>query len=142
MRGNSAGDDRRDFNEGGPTGVNLGAVREAKPRDVAVRFVFGAVISAIAGLVGKRYGQHAGGLFLAFPAVLPAALTFVEKKGGAQAAHGETIGAVAGALAMVAFAAVVALLVARAGAPLALLSGLVAWVVVAGGLYTGLKKAL
>jgi len=76
--------------------VNLGALREAKPRDVALRFVFGALISAVAGLVGKRFGQHAGGLFLAFPAVLPAALTFIEKKDGEQAVHGEAIGAVPG----------------------------------------------
>lgn len=142
MSGNSAADDRRDFNKGGSTGVNLGALREARPRDVAVRFVFGALISAVAGLVGKRFGQHAGGLFLAFPAILPAALTFIEKKDGEDAVHGETIGAVAGALALIAFAGVVAVLATRTPVPLLLLLALVSWVVVATGLYAGLQKLL
>ena len=44
-----------------------------------IRFVFGGTITAVAGIVAERYGPEIGGLFLAFPAILPAAATLIEK---------------------------------------------------------------
>lgn len=44
-----------------------------------VRFVFGGLITAAAGLIGKKYGPVIGGLFLAFPAIFPASATLIEK---------------------------------------------------------------
>jgi len=139
---NSEQDDRRDLREGGDTGIDLGAIREARPRDVMVRFAFGAVIATVAGLVGARFGPRAGGLFLAFPAILPAALTFIEQQDGESAVHGETIGAVAGALALVGFASAAALLIGRTGAGVALLAALAVWVVVGVGLYAAIHRVL
>jgi hypothetical protein len=47
--------------------------------EYAVRFVFGGLITAAAGLIAHRYGPAIGGLFLAFPAIFPASATLVEK---------------------------------------------------------------
>jgi len=49
-------------------------LRKAKPRDLGIRFAFGAGIALAAGLVGLHFGHLAGGMFLAFPTVLPASL--------------------------------------------------------------------
>jgi len=47
--------------------------------EFAVRFLFGGIITACAGLVAKRFGPAVGGLFLAFPAIFPASATLIEK---------------------------------------------------------------
>jgi len=60
-------------------GIDLGKLREVVPRDLALRFAFGAGISIIAGLAGLLVSSRFGGMFLAFPAILPATLTLLEK---------------------------------------------------------------
>jgi hypothetical protein len=45
-----------------------------------MRFVYGAAISVLAGLVGVVGGQRTGGIMLAAPAVLPATLTIIERQ--------------------------------------------------------------
>jgi hypothetical protein len=47
--------------------------------EFAVRFLFGGLITAIAGLIAKKFGPGVGGLFLAFPAIFPASATLIEK---------------------------------------------------------------
>lgn len=47
--------------------------------DYAVRFLFGGIITVLAGLIAKRFGPGVGGLFLAFPAIFPASATLIEK---------------------------------------------------------------
>ena len=47
--------------------------------EFAVRFFFGGLITAIAGLIAKKFGPGVGGLFLAFPAIFPASATLIEK---------------------------------------------------------------
>ena len=37
------------------------------------------MITAIAGLIAKKFGPGVGGLFLAFPAIFPASATLIEK---------------------------------------------------------------
>ena len=44
-----------------------------------MRFGFGGLITAVAGLIAKEYGPVVGGLFLAFPAIFPASATLIEK---------------------------------------------------------------
>jgi len=56
------------------------AVLKLKFHEHAIRFVFGGVVSVLASLVAREYGASLGGVFLAFPAILPASLTLV--KGG------------------------------------------------------------
>jgi hypothetical protein len=120
--------------------VRPSALRRTRPAELALRFVFGAGISLVAGLVGIRFGPRAGGLFLAFPAILPATLTMVEKHEGEGAADADAQGGILGGVGLVAFALVVALTVRVLGAPLALTAALGAWVLVAAGLYLALRQ--
>lgn len=59
--------------------VNLSALGEASWHEYLVRFVFGGFITAAAGLVAQKFGPVVGGLSLAFPAILPATTTLIEK---------------------------------------------------------------
>ena len=105
-------------------------LKRAKWTEYALRFVFGGLITAITGWLANRYGPAFGGLFLAFPAILPASMTLVEKHSGRQSAAGDVRGSVAGAIGLVAFGAVVWAL-ASAGAPwLVLVAALGAWLIV------------
>lgn len=83
-----------------------GALAQARPRDWAVRFVFGGLVAAAAGWIAHRFGPEIGGLFLAFPSILPASLTFAEERDGRRAALDEARGAVLGGLGLAAFALV------------------------------------
>lgn len=131
-RGGKASKDR--------VGVNFGAIKQANLRDYSIRFLFGAVISLAAGLIGLRLGAVVGGLFLAFPAILPAALSLLEQKDGEGPADADIQGGVLGGIGMVAFALVVYAAVKPLGAPGALALALLAWGVVSAGLYLGLRR--
>ncbi|TMG69865.1 MAG: DUF3147 family protein [Chloroflexi bacterium] len=100
-----------------------------------VRFAFGAGIALVAGIVGMTFGPKAGGLFLAFPAILPASLTLIEEKGGRGEAAVDSEGAMLGAIALVVFAVLVSLTVARWGVVISLALSIVAWAVLAIALY-------
>jgi hypothetical protein len=112
-----------------PIGFQPSKLREVEARDLGVRFAFGAAISAAAALVGTRFGPLAGGVFLAFPAILPAALTLIAKKESTRAARHDCRGAVAGVIGLAAFAVTIRLLWERPG--LALPAASVAWTIVA-----------
>lgn len=101
-----------------------------------LRFVFGGVVAVAAALVAKSYGPVIGGLFLAFPALLPAALTLVGKHDGHDAARDDALGACVGSIGLAGFAAVVWFLT-RTAAPavLTLALALVFWIVVCWGLW-------
>jgi len=106
-----------------------------EPSDYLVRFLFGAAISLVAGLIGMKFGPVVGGVFLGFPAILPASLTLIAKKEGAEEASIDSLGAVLGAIAMVAFAAVIVLAASRWGVVVTLAVALVVWLAVAFALY-------
>jgi uncharacterized membrane protein (GlpM family) len=72
---------------------------------MAVRFAFGAAVSAIARIISLAAGHRAGGVFLAFPAILLASLTLVAKEEGLRMARDDARGAALGAIGMIAFAA-------------------------------------
>jgi hypothetical protein len=59
--------------------VDASALREIRWYQYAVRFIFGGLITVIAGLIAKHFGPVIGGLFLAFPAIFPASATLIEK---------------------------------------------------------------
>src|SRR5689334_8855039 len=59
--------------------LNTSALRETKWYQFAIRFALGGLVTAVAGLIAKKYGASFGGLFLAFPAIFPASATLVEK---------------------------------------------------------------
>lgn len=116
-------------------GLDPSELSKSRPGPLLIRFAFGAAISVVAGLAGKAFGSEIGGALLAFPAILPAALTLVEKDEGHGSAVHDIGGAVFGGIGLIAFAAVGAVLLGTVNAPLALLGAMVAWVVVSLSLY-------
>jgi hypothetical protein len=58
--------------------VDLSALKQTKPHEYAVRFLFGGLCTVLAGLIAKRFGPGVGGLFLAFPAIFPAGASLIE----------------------------------------------------------------
>lgn len=111
---------------------NLGTHRLG---DYAIRFLFGAGISLAAGVAGMVFGPKIGGALLGFPAILPASLTLIQKKEGKQQASIDSIGAILGATAMIAFAVVVSVSVTSLGVMPSLAIAALVWVGVAVGLY-------
>jgi hypothetical protein len=47
--------------------------------EYAIRFVLGGLVTSGAELLAKEFGPSFAGLFLAFPAILPASVTLIEK---------------------------------------------------------------
>ena len=103
--------------------------------DYAVRFAFGAGIALVAGAIGMVFGPKVGGLFLGFPAILPASLTLIQKKEGKEEASIDSVGAALGAVGMIVFAVLITVFATRLGAVTSVLVALGAWVVVAVALY-------
>ena len=56
----------------------LSEIKNTTPLELVIRFAFGGVCTAAAGLIAKRYGPGIGGLFLAFPAIFPAGVTLIQ----------------------------------------------------------------
>jgi Protein of unknown function (DUF3147) len=106
-----------------------------KPGEYLVRFVFGAGISLAAGLIGLKFGPVVGGVFLGFPAILPASLTLIEKKDGKEQASIDSVGAILGAVAMVGYAVIVVITAERWGVVASVAVALVGWLAAAVGLY-------
>lgn len=59
--------------------VDFSTLGQTKWHDYAVRFLFGGLITALAGIIAKKFGPGIGGMFLAFPAIFPASATLIEK---------------------------------------------------------------
>lgn len=120
-------------------GIHWLSIRHLSLSDLAIRFVFGAVISIAAGVVAMLAGSETGGLLLAFPAILPATLTLVEKDEGERKAEELDVGSVLGAAALSAFALVVWQYIPALSAPIVLLMGTGAWMVAATVLYVAFR---
>jgi uncharacterized membrane protein (GlpM family) len=115
--------------------IDLRRARRADRHGVVVRFIAGALISVVAGGVALAFGPRIGGIFLAFPAVLVASLTLIEKEEDRAAAREDARGATAGALALVIFAIVFTLVSDDTGGGIALLVATISWTVAALALY-------
>jgi hypothetical protein len=96
-------------------------------RDLAYRFGAGALTSAVAGVVTLALGARAGGLLLAFPAILAASLTLIEEEEEPAESREDARGAVLGGCGMAVFAAVAAVLFGHFAAALALGCAAAAW---------------
>ena len=59
--------------------VDLSVLGQTRWYEYAIRFIFGGLITAVAGIIAKKFGAGVGGLFLAFPAIFPASATLIEK---------------------------------------------------------------
>jgi hypothetical protein len=98
-------------------GLELGNLRKVRFRDCAIRF-----------------GHKIGGVFLAFPAILPASLTLVAHKESDHHASINAEGAVLGGIALVGFSLTAYLFLPRIGAWALLVAGAI-WAMVAVALY-------
>jgi hypothetical protein len=114
-------------------------LRKITAGDMALRFAFGAAASVIAGTVSIAFGARAGGVFLAFPAILPASLTLIEKKEGLLEATQDVVGAVIGSVGLLAFAVVGGAAIRRFNLAVAVACALVAWLAVAVLVYTAVE---
>jgi uncharacterized membrane protein (GlpM family) len=119
-------------------GIHLGALRGLPASDLLVRFGFGAAISAVAGLVSVFAGSEPGGILLAFPAILPATLTLIEKEESERQAEDLDVGSILGAAALAAFAIVVWQYMDGGNPPVVLALATGAWLLTAMLLYLGL----
>jgi hypothetical protein len=101
--------------------IDFSAIAETRWYEYLSRFVFGGIVTAVAGIVAKDCGPAVGGLFLAFPAIFPATATLIEnhereKKQnvgmqgtarGRKAAAVDATGASLGAFGLIAFAVLI-----------------------------------
>jgi hypothetical protein len=113
--------------------------RQTKPKDYLVRFVFG-VMTVITGLVSAHWGPIVGGLFLAFPAILPASLTLVVRHAGKIKAGDDAAGAAVGALGLAVFAVIVWKTARTESAWLVLALASAAWLIVSVGACAGCDR--
>lgn len=111
-------------------------MKRTTAREMAVRAGFGGAVSVVAAVIGVVFGSRVGGLFLACPAILPATLTLIEKKDGKRRAEEDEHGSIAGAIGLVAFAVVGALLVMRTNVGVALSAAMLAWLVASMAAYS------
>jgi hypothetical protein len=123
-------------------GVDRAALLKPEWAALGVRFLFGAGIALGAGLMGMRFGPVVGGVFLAFPAVLPAAMTMLEKQAGRSVAEVDSLGAILGSVAMAAFAVVATATIRPLGGALAIAAAWAAWLAVAIGLFALARRIL
>jgi hypothetical protein len=98
-------------------------------KDYGVRFLFGGIITAAVGVIAKLFGPTVAGLFLAFPAILPASLTLASKHDGVQAAGLQAHGAAIGSVGLGFFAAVIWALASTLAGWLTLLTAVIVWLV-------------
>jgi hypothetical protein len=129
--------------------VTLESVRQTRWYEFGVRFFFGGAITAIAGVLAKKFGPAFGGLFLAFPAIFPAAATIVEKherqkkeeKGlpgserGRDAAALDAAGAAMGSLGLILFAVMVSRLLPEHSAPVVLSAATIVWMLASAAIW-------
>ena len=134
----------------------LSDIKQTKPGELVLRFLFGGICTVAAGLMAKRYGPGIGGLFLAFPAIFPAGLTLIqahekEKKAsigsdgtrrGRISACVDASGAALGACGLMAFALVCWKGLTRFNATLTIATATVVWMIVSIALWEIRKRRM
>jgi Protein of unknown function (DUF3147) len=127
-----------------PIELNPSVLSQTKWHEYAIRFFFGGLITAIAGLIAKEFGPVVGGMFLAFPAIFPASATLIEKhekqrkeqrglqgtKRGRDAASVDAAGAAMGSMGLFAFALFVWQSISSHTAWLVLIAGTLVWLII------------
>jgi Co/Zn/Cd efflux system component len=136
--------------------LDRSTIRETRWYEYVLRFLFGGLISAAAGVIAQHFGPSVGGLFLAFPAIFPASATLIEsherekkqQKGlngeqrGRDAAALEALGSAFGSIGLIVFAVLVWLLLPRYSPPIVIACATAAWIAVGAGIWTLRKKSV
>jgi MFS family permease len=134
--------------------VKLDSLQSTKPHEYTIRFFFGGIITAAAGVIAMRYGPVIGGLFLAFPAIFPASVTLIEShetkkkqdagfdgtRRGRIAAGIEAAGTSLGAAALLLFAFILYRLLPSHNPALTLVAASLAWLTLATLLWLLVKR--
>ncbi len=129
--------------------MDWSSLSKTKPHEYAMRFVFGGFCTAVAGLIASHYGPAVGGLFLAFPAIFPAAASLIQnherlrkaeigkdgRKRGSDAAALDAFGAALGSLGLIGFAVALWKLVTAIPVTLTLSVAFASWALVSFGAY-------
>ncbi len=124
--------------------VDLSVLGQTKWYDYAVRFLFGGLITAVAGIIAEKFGPGIGGIFLAFPAIFPASATLIEKherqkkekeglqgtQRGREAASIDAAGSAMGSIGLLVFAFLVWQLAPCHSTLIVLIGATVAWLTV------------
>lgn len=110
--------------------IDFSKLKQTSWRDYTTRFLFGGLVTVMTGILANRYGPTVGGLFMAFPAILPAGITLIEKHENKDAAGADTAGAALGSIGLVAFAIAVWYSTDRWAAWLVLTTATLVWLVV------------
>jgi Protein of unknown function (DUF3147) len=108
-------------------------IPETRGWEYALRFVFGGVVTAAVGIIGTAFGPVIAGMFLAFPAILPATITLIENHRGKEQAGVDALGASIGSVGLVAFGAMLWLLAPRSAGWLTVAAATVVWFAVSAG---------
>jgi phosphotransferase system glucose/maltose/N-acetylglucosamine-specific IIC component len=136
--------------------ISTSALKRSKWWEYVLRFVLGGLVTAIAGLLAKKISPSFGGLFLAFPAILAASATLVEKherqrkqeKGmhgmyrGRHAAGADAAGAAMGSFGLIAFAVFVWKLLPAHNPGMVIICATLLWMLVCGFVWFMWKKNL
>jgi hypothetical protein len=124
--------------------VDPSSLGQTKWYEYAIRFLFGGMITVIAGMIAKKFGPGIGGLFLAFPAIFPASATLIEKhetqkkekeglegtERGRKAASADAAGAATGSVGLFAFALLVWKFITHDNPWLVLVAAALIWLMV------------
>ncbi len=116
-------------------GLDLSHVKEIKLRDYAIRFMFGGVVSVLAAAIGVWVTPRVGGIFTAFPAILLASLTMINKQEGKNRSMADARGGVIGAVALVLTSILLSITLGVGMGLLPLVLALVGWLIYSAGLY-------
>ncbi|WP_396126698.1 DUF3147 family protein [Acidicapsa ligni] len=136
--------------------TRFSALKDIKPHEYALRFMFGGLCTVCAGLIAQRYGPCIGGLFLAFPAIFPAGASLLEKherekkrkagfdgtKRGRMAAGVDAAGTAIGCVGLIGFAVTIRLGLPRYDPALAIATAVVVWLVLSVMLWLLLKSRM
>jgi hypothetical protein len=136
--------------------AKISSLRQTKPHEYFMRFIFGGGATVLAGVVAKHFGPGPGGLFLAFPAIFPATATLIEahekqrmaKVGhdgtnrGRMAASIDAAGASLGCIGLAGFAVILWLMLPMHSPLLCLTTALAAWVVISVALWKFRKSRI
>jgi len=121
--------------------VSTSGLKRTRWWEYPIRFALGGLVTVLAGVLAKGSGPSFGGLFLAFPAILAASSTLIERherqmkgqKGtggiyrGRHAAGADAAGAAMGSVGLIAFAGAVEKLLPGHKAWLAILLATATW---------------